>query len=124
MPQTISDDEALFLVTLREVLPILKHQDDQRLVKRIGIEKFQNYSSDLSGFIATGTDRNLVRNERIALGRQLLKCVESNMKAIGIPITLTSFIDHMSMLQHSVEQNYPGYYEAKLLRYTIMQIEK
>jgi hypothetical protein len=119
MPQ-LNENEVIFLLALREVLPYLRQQDDSRLKKRIGLERTQDAADDLAGYIVAGIKEELNRNEKLALSCQLLKCLVRNIEASDIPVTLKTVVDSMGLLSYATEKSFPGYASARLLRYVII----
>ena len=115
----------IFLTVLRQILPSLHNQPDAQLVRRIGKEKLEDASADVAGFIEHGTTSNLTKNERLALTRQVLDCLTQHMKnEMNMPITLNTIISSMQLIEHATAQSFPGYAEAKLLRYLIVPLQR
>ena len=114
----------LFLEVLRFILPSLKLHTDAQLSKRIGKEKTEEAALDLAGFIESGSNRPLLRNERKALSEKVMMCLANYVKnQINLPISLNTIINHMGILAHAVDASFPGYAESKLLRYTVVSLE-
>jgi hypothetical protein len=113
---------SVFLQALREVLPQLKNQDDARLIKRIGKDKYQIIEDDLNGFLDNGVTGSLTKNEKAALAVKSLKCLADYIKEnMSMPITFNTMIDSQALLPHAVDNSFPGYAEAKLLKHAIIR---
>lgn len=116
-----NENVPIFLEAVRQQLPFLKQQDDERLSKRIGSEKVLNAADDLAGYILSGVSSKMLnKQQRLALSCQLLKCLVRYLNDGKIPLTLNTFIDRMGLLQYAVEQSFPGYADSGLLLYMIM----
>ena len=114
-------DQAIivFLQALRDVLPQLREQSDERLTKRIGKEKLEEAALDLEGFMNAGVNNPLTQNERLALASKLLRLLSQYIQEIGNPVTINTVITHMSLIAHATNNAFPGYAESKLLRYAV-----
>ena len=113
----------IFLETLRSLLPSLRQQNNERLTRRIGKEKLEDAADDLAGFIEAGTDRELTKNERLALSSRVMECLAAHIaKELALPVTLNTVVQSMQLIQHACDQSFPGYSGAGLLRYTIMPV--
>ena len=113
---------AIFLETLRFILPSLRNQDDAHLTRRIGKEKLEDAAADVAGFIEAGSGSTLTKNERLALSGQVLNCLVRYIKSMDNPVTLNTMITHIQLLEHATDQAFPGYSMSKLLRYTILPV--
>ena len=116
---------SLFLQCLRELLPSLKRHTDNQLEKKIGSkEKVEDCALEFFTYLESGTDTNLMQIERMALGQQALRCLSSYITKMGSPVTIKTVIDHLSLLNAAVNESFPGYHKAKLLRYTVVKMDK
>lgn len=114
----------IFLEVLRQILPSLSNQNDERLTKRIGKDKLQECADDVAGYIESGTSGSLTKNERLALTNQVLKCLVNHIKnEMKIPVTLNTIISSTQLIEHATDCAYPGYASSKLLRYTISPLK-
>ena len=113
----------IFLEVLRQILPSLKNQPDGQLSRRIGKEKLEDAAADVAGFIETGSNTALSKNERLALSSRVLNCLAEHIKSMDTPVTLNTMITHIQLIQHATEQSFPGYSESKLLKYTIAPLK-
>src|SRR5919109_923254 len=110
--------EELFLQSLRECLPGLHLYSDERLRQKIGVTKVQDLSLEFFSFIEVGAGSGLKRNELLALANQSFKCLKSYIKTMGLPLTLKTLLDSLSLLPQAVDEAFPGYFESRLLQYT------
>lgn len=118
-------DTAIFLQCLREILPALKSQTDERIIKRVGKEKFENAVDDVHGLIESGVSSTLTRNEHYALTMQVMLCLTRYIKDVmGMPVTINTVFDTISLVEHALDQSFPGYASARLLRYIILPQSK
>jgi hypothetical protein len=99
---------------------MLRGQNDERLEKRIGKERLHDAADDTAGFISSGVKRQLTKNERLALTSQLLRCLNSYIKGVlGLPVTLKTVVDSVSLIHEATDRSFPGYAESKMLLYLI-----
>ncbi len=113
--------QKITLDAIRQVLPTLCLQNDEMLTNRIGREKLDEIAADIFGFIQVGVAGDLTQDEQMALACQLLRCLTKYIKLdMRLPVTLKTLVDGISLLPHSVDQSFPGYFENRLLKYTIL----
>lgn len=118
--EELTSQQLIFLSALRQILPALRQQSDKRLAERIGYAKLQEICDDFFGFIDSSVDSALSHNEYFALSCQVLKCLSNYITTVmQIPATINTIPNHMALLEWSVDQSYPNYAKAKLLRFVI-----
>ena len=113
----MDENTSIFLSAIRQVLPQFKLYDDMRLEKKIGKERLEDAVLSSMSLI----DGEYTKQQKEALFCQFLKCLE---KHIQIPFTLKTMIDNMSLLQCAIDECFPGYIQARFLRYTILPLSK
>lgn len=82
----------------------------------------------ISDYIESGVTTNLSRNEQLALTVKVVKFLAEYLKAMEIPVTLNTLLNNFGMISQAVDNHFPGYAEARLIRYIITpnrtQLEK
>ena len=112
--------EEMFLQAIRDLFPQYSLFSDTLLQKKIGKEKFQMASLELLGFIRSGVDRELTKQQEYALISKTLSCLSKFISGkMGLPVTLTSLITHFSLLPFAVDEHFPSYHNSRLLLYII-----
>lgn len=113
-------DRKIFLTVLRHAIPSVTRLDDERLVKKIGNDRFADSCDELFGFIESGTDSSLTRLEKDALASKIVDCLKAYIKEqMQLPFTLKTLFDCFGLLTEAVDRAFPNYYQSKLLKYTI-----
>lgn len=113
------EEQALFLDALKDLLPSLRRQTYEMIEKRAGKEAFEIVYQDLIGYIYNGAGDKLTRIEMYALLSQVLRSLGRYIEGMGIPVTLNTVMTHAHLLPYAVEQDFPGYADAKILKYII-----
>ena len=118
--EELTSSQLIFLSALRQILPTIRQQSDKRLTERIGYQKLLDISDDFFGYIDASIDGDLTQVERFALACQVLRCLSNYITTIlQIPATINTIPNQMGLIEWAVEQSFPGYSKARLLKYTI-----
>jgi hypothetical protein len=113
---SITDVEAMLLITLRELLPSLHSYTNLQIQKKIRKEKWEEAICQIVDYIEFYCGTGLSRNEYISLLNHVLTCLITYLRKIQEPIGLVSIVTNIHLLPHSVEQSFPGYASSGLLR--------
>ena len=114
----------IFLEGLRNLIPMLRIQSDDRLEKRIGKERLQDAGADVEGFILSSTKQQLNKNQQLALTCQLLNCLGRYVKEnLNLPVTIKTVVDSIILLPEAVDRAFPGYSDSKMLMFVIQPRE-
>lgn len=97
----------------------MKSRSDPAIEKKIGKEKLKDLAEDLAGLIESGVTGTLTRNERLALSIQMLNCLKKHIISMEMPVTIATVSSSFTLLHHAVDQAFPGYIDARLIRYII-----
>ena len=118
--EELTSSQRIFIAALRQILPTLRQQPDNRIAERIGYQKLQDVCDDLFGFIDSSVEGTLTQNEYFALACQVLKCLSNYLTTVmQIPSTINTIPAQMGLLEWAVDQAYPGYASARMLKWTI-----
>lgn len=127
--ETVTPAERIYLAALREILPQLSTQSDEYLQKRIeknvGKDSLLDASYDLEGYINSGVNGSLSQNERLALATKLLRFLSEYISQMNppMPVTMKTMINSMPLLAAASDRCFPGYSQAKLLRYAVTPMQ-
>lgn len=110
----------IFLQILKEVLPTARSLTEERIKKRVTNEKFNSAVEDLFGYIFSGIEGNLTRNEQLALVHRVLKCLIDYLKEMNVPITVNTVMENFGLINQAVDKQFPQYWESRLLKYLII----
>lgn len=122
MPVTALDadeNKTIFLQSLRTILPQFKLLPDSRIEQRIGKANLQKLVEDVVGYVSEGVAQGLTRNEKFALYCKVLRCLSEHITSYNIPVTGKTVVDNIDYLGFAVGKHFPGYFEAKLLKWII-----
>ena len=115
----------IFILALRNLLPTLHGQDNARIIRRVGKQVIEDCAADLIGFIESGSDSTLSKNERLALADQVMRCLAQYIKEEAkLPLTVNTCITNIGLLDYAVGNSFPGYSEARLLKYIILPLKR
>lgn len=109
----------MFLRALRAVLPFTRRYSDTALATKIGIGKLEDAIFFSFDYLESGIVGELSDTETYALLVQMFKCLDRYLKVIQVPVTLNTFVSHLNLLGHAVDQSFPYYAQSGLLRFVI-----
>lgn len=85
-----------------------------RFVESYGTKKYAAKVNELYHFV--GNARKHLRPAQLnALVKISLDCLALNLRSRGIPVTPSTLLNSLSLLASAVDDQYPGYAEARLL---------
>jgi len=112
--------EDLLVLALKEKLPEVSKLTSKQVVSKVGKEKFQDGAELVFSYLEDSCGSTLSNNETSALLSKVLRCLTSYMQtALNMPVTIRTLFDNFHLLPHAVNQSFPGYAEAGLLRAVI-----
>lgn len=118
---TAAENQQLFLLALREILPSLRQASDKILASRMGKEKLANAASELLSYVESGVASPLTKNEKFGLMVQVMKCLANYIsRVMGVPVTINTVTNNFHLLSFAVDRAFPSYHETKLLKYVIL----
>lgn len=117
MTQTMNELQETFLLALKDRLPSARIFSDNQLVKKIGPEKLLEALEQIVNYIEPACGNvELQRNEYFALISQVLNHLIQYLKQINVPITLTTVMSNIHLVEHTTDLAFPGYANAGFLR--------
>lgn len=112
-------EELLFTILKEQLRDLTRAYNLKQLIAKIGKERFDDARESIFGFLEQSCGAELSRNEQLALLGQMFKCLTRYIGAMGLPVTLKTFFDHIGLLAYAVDLAFPGYSDAGLLRAVI-----
>lgn len=113
------DCRGLFLQAIRDQFSTLKLHSDAMLIKKITEERVKDCSLQLFAYLTCSAGA-LNKNEYLALSDQVLRCLSKYVKnTMGLPVTLKTLMNAMSLMETAVDEAFPGYAASCLLRRVI-----
>ena len=113
-------NQEIFLRGLRDVLPFLRIYSDAALTKKIGTERLQESCLMAFDFIESGSNSRLTDNEAYALMTKALVClVQYLQNKYNTAISLNYLLTNLYLLSHAMDQAFPFYAQAGLLKFII-----
>ena len=116
------DHEELLLNALKERLPRLARMSTKQALAAIGQSNFDDILDHTYNFLkqACGS-MPLTKNEEAALLFQCFRCLADYItNTMKIPFTLKTLIDSIYLLSFAVNEAFPGYAAAGLLKAVIL----
>lgn len=101
------------------MLPFIRRFSDPALEVKIGKGKLEDAIFFSFDYLEAGVRGELSDTETYVLLVQMFKCLDRYLKLIEIPVTLNTFISHLNLLGHAVDQSFPYYAQSGLLRFVI-----
>ena len=112
---TVRDDRNEFWQALLDVLPSGKNPSLKAFLVNYGASKFDDRVAHLTNYLDTTLPRFVRKPVRMSVREHVLRSLTDYLTACRIPVTATTMLNNFDKLAYSVDRNFPGYAEAKLL---------